>query len=326
MSRTVLICDDSTFAQKQMARALPEDLPVSISFANNGQEAIRAIKEGKGDVVFLDLNMPVMDGYQALEQIRGSDLVADIIVVSGDIQAEAHRRVMDLGALAFIKKPVNKDDVAAIIREFDLFNPDKAKAAKQGLDTWDAYREVANVAMGQASALLAKVLNTFVIMPIPNVNMLEVSELQMAIAQVGSDDQLDAVCQGFIGGGIAGEAMLVFSESSYADIAKLTNFEGVLDDAAEMELLMDLTNILIGACVKSIAEQFDINLSLSHPIVLGRHGRAQDLLKSSKSWTKTLAIDMNIGIENYHINGSLLLLFTEDSIPRLDYLIGYAAA
>ena len=194
------------------------------------------------------------------------------------------------------------------------------------MDIWDGYREVANVAMGQASALLARVLNTFVIMPIPNVNMIEVSELRMAIEQVGSDDKLAAVCQGFIGGGIAGEAMLVFSESSYEDIAKLTNYDGELDESAEIELLMDLSNILIGACMKGIADQFDIGFSLSHPAVLGRHGSAQDLLKNSNTWTNTLAIDMSVSIENHKINSSLLLLFTEDSIPRLNSLISYAAA
>lgn len=326
MSWSVLICDDSTFAQKQMARAVPEDLEISVFFAGNGKEALNSLKQGKGEVLFLDLNMPVMDGYQTLEQIRKHNLDVQVIVVSGDIQPEAHRRVMELGALAFIKKPVNKDEVAEIIKQYDLFNPAKKIATSGDIDFWDGYREVANVAMGQASALLAKVLNAFVIMPIPNVNMIEVSELKMTIEQIGSDDRLAAVCQGFIGGGIAGEAMLIFSESSYADIARLINFDGELDEAAQIELLMDLTNILIGACVKGIADQFDLSFSLSHPIVLGTHGRVRDLLKNSNNWQRTLAIDMNIGIEKHNINASLLLLFTEDSIPRLNNLISYAAA
>ena len=326
MTWSVLICDDSTFAQKQMARALPEELEVSINFASNGQDALKSIKNGKGDVLFLDLNMPVMDGYQTLEQLRKERLDIPVVVVSGDVQPEALRRVTDLGALAFIKKPVDKEEVASLIKEHGLFDPRKQKSKENEIDFWDGYREVANVAMGQASALLARVLNAFVVMPIPNVNMIEVSELQMAIEQVSSDENLSAVCQGFIGGGIAGEAMLVFSDSSYEDIAKLTNYDGELDETAQIELLMDLTNILIGACLKGISDQFDIGFSLSHPIVLGRHGRASDLLKNSNTWKKTLAIDMNVSIENHHINGSLLLLFTEDSLPRLNYLISYAAA
>ena len=105
MSWSVLICDDSTFAQKQMARALPEELEVSINFASNGKEALKFIKNSKGDVLFLDLNMPIMDGYQTLEKIHQLQLDAVVIVVSGDIQPEAHRRVMELGALVCQPSP-----------------------------------------------------------------------------------------------------------------------------------------------------------------------------------------------------------------------------
>lgn len=326
MTWSILICDDSSFAQKQVARALPEDLQASIYFASNGQEAIKFITSGKGEVLFLDLNMPIMDGYQTLEVIRAQKLDVDVIVVSGDIQPEAHRRVMSLGAKAFIKKPVDRDELAQVINTHNLFDPARKAVAEAGIDILDGCREVANIAMGQASDLLARVLNAFVIMPIPHANMIEASELRMAIEQAGNGDQLSAVCQGFIGSGIAGEAMLMFSESSYEDIAKMTNYDGELDESAQMELLMDLSNILIGACLKGIADQFDISFSLSHPIVIGRHCMAHDLLTDCSSWTRTLAIDMNISIENNNVHGSLLLLFTEDSLPKLNQLISFAAA
>ena len=66
MSTAVLICDDSGFARKQMARALPAGWDISLSFANNGEEAISAIRKGDADVVFLDLTMPIMDGYETM--------------------------------------------------------------------------------------------------------------------------------------------------------------------------------------------------------------------------------------------------------------------
>ncbi|HEY9150158.1 MAG TPA: response regulator, partial [Gammaproteobacteria bacterium] len=93
MGTPVLICDDSSFARKQMARALPADWDIDISFAEHGREAIAAIAAGKADILFLDLNMPVMDGYEVLEAIRAGDLPTLVIVVSGDIQPEAHARV-----------------------------------------------------------------------------------------------------------------------------------------------------------------------------------------------------------------------------------------
>ena len=101
----VLICDDSALARKQMARTLPKGWEVDITFAKNGAEGIEAIKAGKGEIVFLDLNMPVMDGYEVLEIIQREDLPALVIVVSGDIQIKAHERVKALGALDFIQNP-----------------------------------------------------------------------------------------------------------------------------------------------------------------------------------------------------------------------------
>jgi len=324
----VLICDDSSFAQKQLMRALPEDFDAKLSYAKNGIEALEHLKTGKTAVLFLDLNMPVLDGYGVLQHIHDEKINTKVVVVSGDIQPAAHERVMELGALAFIKKPVNKDDMASIIQDHGLDNEDlDTTNDSDDLELFDAYREVTNVAMGQAADLLARVLDSFVIMPIPNVSMIEVSELQMAVHQAVEQERTSAVCQGFIGGGLAGEAMLLFSDSSYADVAKMTNYEGELDDTAEMELLMDLTNVLIGACMKGIAEQFDINISLGHPIVLGRHTTSKDIIKKGNSiWKRTLAIDLQIGIENKDVNVNLLLLFTEDSIPRFNQLISYAAA
>ncbi len=309
-------------------RALPEDFDAELSFANNGVEAIEILKTGKIKVLFLDLNMPILDGYGVLQHIYDEKMNIKVIVVSGDIQPEANERVMSLGAAAFIKKPVNNVDMGGIIKEYDLDNEQLDSANDtQDLELFDAYREVTNVAMGQAAALLASVLDSFVIMPIPNVSMLEVSELQMAVHQATEHESTSAVCQGFIGGGLAGEVMLVFSDSSYQDIAEMTQFDGELDDTAEMELLMDLSNILIGACINGIAEQFDINMSLSHPMVLGRHAKSEDIIKNGNDfWKSTLAIDMQISIENKDVHVNLLLLFTEDSIPRFNQLISYVAA
>ncbi|MER2492973.1 response regulator [Catenovulum sediminis] len=120
MAIPVLICDDSSFARKQMARSLPEGWDVELSFACNGEEAIQAIKDGKGEILFLDLTMPVLDGFGTLAQIRKEDLNTMVIVVSGDIQPEAHAEVMGLGALDFIKKPASKDKIKEVLTRFGI--------------------------------------------------------------------------------------------------------------------------------------------------------------------------------------------------------------
>ncbi len=346
MTTPVLICDDSSVARKQMARSLPGDWDIAISYAANGEEAIEQIKEGNGDIMFLDLNMPVMDGYETLEAIIKNDLNTMVIVVSGDIQPEAHQRVKALGALEFIKKPIGQEDLAAILEQFGLYSPaavapatepeqadkptpptgrtEKELAAAGSIQYRDVIQEISNVAMGQAADLLARLLNVFVKLPIPNVNLLEVSELKMALSLAEQGNTYSAVCQGFIGSGIAGEALLVFSDSSYADMAKLLKYTGELNDLAELELMMDIASILIGACTSGIAGQLDIAFSQGHPMVLGQHVKVSDLVKANETrWKQTLAIEITYEIENFDITCDLILMFTEDSIDSLNHRLSY---
>lgn len=120
MTTPLLICDDSMMARKQVARSLPPDWDVEVTFATNGREGLEAIRAGKGEMVFLDLTMPEMDGYQVLEAVKAEGLNAMVIVISGDIQPEAHARVTALGAMDFIRKPVDADKLASTLKKFGL--------------------------------------------------------------------------------------------------------------------------------------------------------------------------------------------------------------
>lgn len=120
MSIPLLICDDSRMARKQVSRALPPDWDVDITYAENGQQGLESIRAGKGEIVFLDLTMPVMDGYQLLERVREEGLKAMIIVISADVQAEARERVMKLGALGFVRKPVDAVQLAETLKTYGL--------------------------------------------------------------------------------------------------------------------------------------------------------------------------------------------------------------
>jgi chemotaxis protein CheY-P-specific phosphatase CheC/ActR/RegA family two-component response regulator len=358
MSTPLLICDDSNMARKQVAKSLPDGWDVDISFATNGHEAIELIKAGKGDVLLLDLNMPKMDGYQVLEVIVKEDLPTMVVVISGDIQPEAHQRVTSMGALDFIKKPVNKDKLTEILKSYGIFSNDEfsvepivntileekvtlspmtepafvAEEVKKedhqpillDVDLRDCYQEIANVAMGQAGNLLARLLDVFVVLPIPNVNLIEVSELSMALSAVEAHDSTSGICQGFIGAGISGEALLILNDSSFKDVASLMDYQYEVDESTELELLMDMANLLIGACLKGLSEQLDMTFSQGHPVVLGQHRKISELIATnSTKWRRTLAIEISYSIENYPIKCDLLLLFTEASMNTLNNKIAY---
>ena len=74
MSTPVLICDDSSLSRNLVQRYIPEQWDVDISEAANGVEAYETIRAGKAEIVFLDLNMPIMNGYQLLDKIKQENL------------------------------------------------------------------------------------------------------------------------------------------------------------------------------------------------------------------------------------------------------------
>jgi chemotaxis protein CheY-P-specific phosphatase CheC len=325
MTTKVLICDDSSFARKQMARALPEKWDIEVSFASGGEECVELLEQGKGELLFLDLNMPGLDGYGVLQTIRERDLPTMVIVVSGDIQPEAHERVSALGAMDFIKKPVSIEQVETVLNQYGLYLESDVshKLAAVEVDLWDGYREITNIAMGRAADLLARVLGSFVKMPIPHINMIDICELQMVLKEVQGDDTISSVCQGFIGSGIAGEAMLIFKESSFEEMAALMHYDEEIGETEQVELLMDTANILIGAFLKAMSEQLSIGFSQGHPVVLGRHISARELMvDAAQKWDSSLAIEMGYIIEDKNISCDLLILFTEDSIPVLERKVG----
>ncbi|WP_053979315.1 response regulator [Marinagarivorans algicola] len=120
MATPLLICDDSNMARKQVKRSLPASWDVDVTFATNGVEGVQAIREGKGEMVFLDLTMPELDGFGVLEAIKAEGLKAVVIVISGDIQPQAKARVQALGALDFIQKPINADKLKESLGKFGL--------------------------------------------------------------------------------------------------------------------------------------------------------------------------------------------------------------
>ena len=323
---SLLVCDDSAMARKQLLRALPADWPVEISQATNGAEALQRIREGGIDLLLLDLTMPVLDGYGVLAGLRDEGLACRVIVVSGDVQEEAVRRVTELGALAFLKKPADPEIVQETLQRLGLLGQGGAAApmalVEPAVNFRDAFREVINVAMGRAAALLARVLGVFVQLPLPNVNILEVGELHMALADAQSDERLTAICQGYIGGGIAGEALLIFHDSEVGDMAKLLHRSD--GGNSSMEMLLDMSSVVIGACLAGIAEQINIKFSQGHPQILGQHAPIDELIRlNQQRWRKTLAVEFSYSIEGHDIHFDLMLLFTEDSVPLLTHKLAY---
>lgn len=330
MAIAIIICDDSSMARKQMWRALPTDWDFEVTFACNGQEALEAVKQGKGEIMFLDLTMPVMDGFEVLEILHKEKNLIKVIVVSGDIQPESHNRVKALGAADFIKKPFDAmsiiDILDPLIPRHNTANDPVKQDIQFSIKTSDIYREMANIAMGRAADLMAQYLETFIVMPVPHVNMMDVNELQMAIDHSLSSANTLATCQGFISPEISGEALAIFTGTDFKDLADLLKFQEEITEDTKRELAMDITSILVGAILKSLSEQIDVTFCQGHPIVLGKHADEIGPLNNQQiKWKETLAIEMFFTVEQKKIYCDFIIVFNTKSIDTLKERISYLA-
>ncbi|TYL48918.1 response regulator [Marinomonas sp. IMCC 4694] len=332
MSARVLICDDSKIARKQLARGLPTDWAVEVEFAEHGQEALDMLSSKNFDVLFLDLNMPVKDGYETLEALKSFKSSPVVIVVSGDIQPQAIQRVKDMGAVAFHKKPASAEDLRHLLTSLNLFSANRniqningyAPNAAEQFTLNDCLQEVSNIAMGRAASVLANMLNVFIKLPVPKVNILEVGELQMALDYSVKEDSCSAVSQGFVGAGVAFETLLIFSDSSFPDMAKLLNVAETINSVVEVELLMDVSSVLVGPFIDAFGKQLNIDFSHSHPALIAQHVKVADLVNAKRAkWKRTLAVEIVYEVENYQISCDLMMLFTEDSVSVLENLLSY---
>ncbi|WP_454720328.1 MULTISPECIES: response regulator [Cupriavidus] len=122
MALPVLVCDDSTLARKLLIHALPDDWDIEISEATCGIEALAAYRAGLASIMFLDLTMPDMTGYEVLAALRREELNTFVIIVSADVQTGAKERASANGAVAFVEKPVSRDKLLPILREYGLYD------------------------------------------------------------------------------------------------------------------------------------------------------------------------------------------------------------
>jgi len=111
-----LTVDDSKLARLSLIKSLKANISdAQILQATNGSEAVELVKSEQPDVAFLDLTMPIMDGYEALPLMLQANPKLKIIVVSADVQEQAKTKVIQLGAQLHVQKPINAEKMQEIL-------------------------------------------------------------------------------------------------------------------------------------------------------------------------------------------------------------------
>ena len=108
----VLLVEDNEF-NREVATGLLEDAPVTISTADNGEVAIRMLKESTYDLVLMDMQMPVMDGLAATRAIRQNPKFKDlaIIAMTANAMAGDREKCLEAGMNDHLAKPIDPDNL-----------------------------------------------------------------------------------------------------------------------------------------------------------------------------------------------------------------------
>jgi|GEM_PF-2942384 len=102
----ILLVEDNLLNQ-ELAVALLEKNKIRVMVVNNGKEALDVLEKEQFDAILMDIQMPVMDGFEATQQIRKSNSNIPIIAMTANVMIKEQRRAFDVGMNDYLGKPIN---------------------------------------------------------------------------------------------------------------------------------------------------------------------------------------------------------------------------
>ena len=113
----ILLVDDSRTSRKILRNILESAGHTIVDEATDGEQAIEKYIASKPDVITLDITMPVMDGIEALKQIKLVDSDAKVIMVSASSQKDKLIEAVKYGAEDFIAKPFEPSQIISVLNK-----------------------------------------------------------------------------------------------------------------------------------------------------------------------------------------------------------------
>lgn len=116
----ILLAEDNNM-NKFYAKQLLSSWKISVDIAGNGLEVLDLAAVQKYDLILMDLQMPLMNGYQAMENLMKPDNLnreTPVVCVSADVFPETRAKALQKGMLDFLTKPIDEDELYRIIQKY----------------------------------------------------------------------------------------------------------------------------------------------------------------------------------------------------------------
>lgn len=113
----ILLIDDSPIARIILKKCIPQGYETME--ADSGEKGLEVLNEFRPDLVFLDLTMPGMDGFETLERIKKLNSDLPVVVISADRQKASIKRVIELGAWNSLQKPPKPEIIRQTITKIE---------------------------------------------------------------------------------------------------------------------------------------------------------------------------------------------------------------
>lgn len=115
--KTIVVADDQPGIRRLLMEALNRN-EYALLEAASGEEAMKMIRKGPVDLVFLDVRMPRLDGVETLRNIIQLQAHPPVIIITGQGSPDLAQRVKELGAVAYLEKPFDIQHIIDLIQQY----------------------------------------------------------------------------------------------------------------------------------------------------------------------------------------------------------------
>ena len=116
MKKRIMVCDDEEGIRESLKLILEKDY--DLTFAQNGDEAIQAMKTSPVDITILDIKMPKKDGLETLKELKKLSPSSKVIIATGYKSVDIAQEALNLGATDYVVKPFDRDKIRKVVQKY----------------------------------------------------------------------------------------------------------------------------------------------------------------------------------------------------------------